>query len=361
MKILKDYSLKKHNTFRVDVKAKYFAEVKSEKQLIEVLQYPEVKDLPLLIIGDGANILFTKDFEGLVIKVEIKGIKVHKESDGNVILEVGAGEEWNDLVKFAVDHNWGGIENMGMIPGTAGAAVAQNIAAYGQNLFDVFESLDAFDVAHKVLRKFERDDCEFSYRESMFKGKYKNKFVITNIRIKLNKDPKINDAYFETGKTYTAKGSLEEELRKIASEPFSVKDVYEAVKNIRKNKLPDPKEIGTAGSFFKNPIVRRDVYERLKLEDPDLQCYPVDKLTYPKLDDPTLTHADYVKLPAGRLLDDLGWKGKRIGKVGTFSNQALAVVNYGATGKEILEFTKKMQEVVYKKYKIKLELEVNVI
>jgi UDP-N-acetylmuramate dehydrogenase len=154
---------------------------------------------------------------------------------------------------------------------------------------------------------------------------------------------------------------LRSEIESVGKPPYSIKDVSQAVINIRKRKLPDSKVIGTAGSFFKNPIVRKEVYEKLKKEDPNLQCYPVDKLTYPKLDDPTLTYAGYVKLPAGRLLDNLGWKGKRIGNVGTFPNQALAVVNYGATGKEILEFTKKMQEDIYKKYKINLEPEVNII
>ena len=361
VKFVTNYSLKNNNTFKIDIKAKYFAEVKSIGEINEVLSLSEVKDLPILVLGDGANILFTKNFDGLVIKIKIEGINVVDETKDSVILEIGAGEEWDDLVTFAVNNNWGGIENMALIPGTVGAAAAQNIAAYGQNLIDVFVSLDAFDLVNGNIKTFTKDECEFSYRESIFKNKLKNKFIVTKIRIKLTKNPIVNIDYFETGKTYTSKGSLRNEIETTNKPPYSIKDVSKAVINIRKRKLPDPNIIGTAGSFFKNPIVTKEIYENLKKEDSDLQCYPVDKLTYPKLDDTALTYADYVKLPAGRLLDNLGWKGKKIGKVGTFPSQALAVVNYGASGKEILEFTKKMQEDVYNKYKIKLEPEVNII
>jgi UDP-N-acetylmuramate dehydrogenase len=361
MTLHKNYSLKDNNTFRVDVTAKYFAEINSADELNEVLDRNEIEELPILALGDGANILFTKDFYGIVLKIKIKGIKVISENETDVIIESGAGEEWDSLVKYAVKNNFGGIENMALIPGTVGAAAVGNIAAYNENLIDVFESLDACDLSSKVTRTFSKEECEFTYRESVFKNRLKGKFVVTKIRIKLNKDPKMNISYFETGKSYVAKGSLEEELSKIAKPPFSIKNAYDAVSNIRKMKLPDPAKIGTAGSFFKNPIVKRSIYENLKKKDPDLQCYPVDRLTYPKMDDPTLTYADYVKVPAARLLDILGWKGKRIGNVGTFPTQALNVVSYGATGKEILEFTKKMQEIVYKNYKIQLEPEVVIL
>lgn len=361
MKLKKNFLLKNNNTFRVDVKAKYFCEIESVDEIERVLSFPEAKKLPILVLGDGSNILFTRDFNGLVVKIKINGIEVAEETRDYVILEIGAGEKWDDLVQYAVRNNWGGIENMSLIPGTVGAAAVQNIAAYGQNLVDVFVSLEAFDLKNKVVRTFSKDECEFSYRESVFKNRLKKKFIVTKIRIKLSKNPIVDIGYFETGNTYTTKGSLKFELETFAKPPYSISDVSQAVTNIRKRKLPDPKVIGTAGSFFKNPIVKKDLYEKLYKIDSSLQCYPVDKLTYSKLEDSSLTHADYVKIPAGRLLDFLGWKGKRVGNVGTFHNQALAIVNYGGTGEEILEFSKKMQEVVYKKYKIKLEPEVNII
>lgn len=361
MKLLTNHSLKNLNTFRVDVKAKYFVEVTSIEEINEILNNEEVSKSNVLVLGEGANILFTKDFEGLVIKMNIKGIEKVEESENSVVIEAGAGEIWDDLVHFAIEQNYGGIENMALIPGTVGAAAVQNIAAYNENLVDVFVSLEAFILETKSIKTFSKEECEFSYRESIFKNGLREKAIITQVRIKLSKRPEINATYFETGKTYKSKGTLEQELLSFAKPPFSISDIYKAVSNIRLKKLPDPKKIGTAGSFFKNPVITKEKYEELKKFDSDLQCYPVDKLTYPKLDDPTLTRADYVKIPVGRLLDDLGWKGKRIGNVGTFENQALAVVNYGATGEEILNFTKMMKKVVSEKFGIELEEEVQII
>lgn len=360
MDIQKNVSLKKYNTFGIDVTAKYFVEIKSESDIKDLLDAKELAKQDILVLGDGANILFTKNFPGLVIKMSMKGRRIIKEND-EVVLEVSAGESWHELVMYAVEKGWGGIENLVFIPGTVGAAPVQNIAAYGQNFEDVFISLKALNLLTRKEELFEKKDCEFAYRTSRFKGRDRNKYLITAVTIKLSKEPIINTSYFETGKTYAKAGSLEQELASIATPPYSVKDVANAVMNIRKKKLPDPAEIGTAGSFFKNPVITRSDYEKLKSIDPDLQCYPVDKLSYPKLDDPSLTHDDYVKVPAGRLLDNLGWKGKRIGNVGTYPNQALAVVNYGAQASEVLEFTKAMQADIYKHYKIKLEPEVIII
>lgn len=361
MKIQKNHSLKKQNTFGVDVNAKYFCEVSDFAEIKKAVEYSRSKNLPILIMGDGANILFTKDFEGIVIKVNIRGINIADETPSHVFVRAGAGVEWDDLVKFAVEKNWGGIENMAFIPGKVGAAAVQNIAAYGQNLVDVFVSLTAVDLKSLEVKQFSKSECKFKYRESIFKNKYRNKFLVLDVTVKLQKNPKVDISYFETGKTYTTKGSLEMELEKIATPPFTVKDIYKAITNIRKRKLPNPKEIGTAGSFFKNPIVTTEKFLELRKIDPDLQYYPVGKLVYKKLDDKFLSKVKHVKVPAGRLLDNLGWKGKRIGEIGTFPTQALAVVNYGASGSKILEFTKKMQKAVYDNYGIKLEPEVVIL
>lgn len=360
MKIHKNYSLKEHNTFRIDVNAKYFAEVSSEEEILELLSNKDLKYKKILFLGGGANILFTKDFDGLVVKVEIKGKKIIRENNNELIVEIGSGENWHELVMWSVEKDLGGIENLVYIPGTVGAAPVQNIAAYGQNFEDVFESLNAIDTEKLSKVTFKKSDCKFEYRSSIFK-KQKNRYLITTVTLRLLKNSELNLGYFETGKSYAKNVTLQSELDSIAKPPYSVRDVAQAVMNIRRKKLSDPKKVGTAGSFFKNPVITKQKYEQIKKADPDLQCYPVDNLSYPKLDDPNLTHKDYVKIPAGRLLDNLGWKGKRIGNVGTSSGQALSVESYGATAKEILDFTKEMQKEVYDQYKIKLEPEVNII
>lgn len=354
MNLQEHYSLKNDNTFRVDVKARYFAEVKDVEDLREVLSDTRIKGLPILVLGGGANILLTKDYEGLVLKNNILGKKVIFEDDNNVIVEAGSGENWDQFVKYCIDKGWGGIENMVYIPGTVGAAPVQNIAAYGQNFSDVFESLSAVEVASGDTKTFSKVDCGFEYRDSRFKTREKGKYIVVSVRIKLSKHPKVNTSYFETGKTIGKQVSLSGELANI--ENPTIKDVADAVENIRKQKLPDVEKIGTAGSFFKNPVVSKSKYEELKKDDPDLQCYPVEGLNYTKD-----TEGEKVKIPAGRLLDNLGWKGKRIGNVGTYPTQALAVVNYGATPKEILDFTAQMKKVVKDNYGIKLENEVQII
>jgi len=354
MKILKNHSLKKHNTFRVDIKAKYFAEVESEDELLRLIGMPAYKNVRKIVLGEGANILFLGDFDGLVIKNLIKGVKVVSESSEFVELEIGAGESWHELVMFAIEKGWGGIENMVYIPGTVGAAPVQNIAAYGQNFSDVFCSLDAIELESGDHFTFLKADCEFEYRNSRFKTREMGKFVVTKVRIRLAKNPKVNLSYFEIGKSYAKKVSLVGELKNITNP--TIRDVAEAVVRIRKNKLPKVSEIGTAGSVFKNPVVSRAKYEELKKEDQDLQSYPVENLNYEKE-----ATGEYVKIPAGRLLDNLGWKGRRIGNVGTYETQALAVVNYGATPAEILNFIKQMKKVVKDNYGIALEEEILII
>lgn len=353
MKVFHNYSLRRHNTFRIDVAAKYFVEVASEDELAEILK--KFRSEEILVLGEGANILLTKNFNGVVVKNSIGGVTKINESNENVVLEVGAGENWHRLVMYAVNRGWGGIENLVYIPGTVGAAPVQNIAAYGQNFEEVFVSLDALEVRTLEKKTFEKEDCEFEYRNSRFKGRDFGKYFITKVRIKLSKSPKINISYFETGKTYKQGVSLSGELSDI--ENPTVKDIAMAVMRIRKSKLPEVSEVGTAGSVFKNPIVTREKYEELKKKDPDLQAYPVDGLRYEEK-----VEGEYVKIPAGRLLDNLGWKGKRAGNVGTHPTQALAVVNYGgATPREILKFMEEMKSAVKDSYGITLEEEILII
>lgn len=357
MNLQENYSLKADNTFRIDVTAKYFAEIYSNDELLALLQDEKYKNEKKLVLGDGANLLFTKDYDGLVIKLKLKGINVVEENDQCVILDISAGENWHELVMYAVDKGWGGIENMIYIPGTVGAAAVQNIAAYGQNISDVFESLDAINIESLEKKQFRKPECEFEYRDSRFKTREMGKYIVTNVRLKLSKNPVLNTSYFETGKSFAKNVSLSGELADI--ENPSIKDVANAVMNIRKNKLPDIHDVGTAGSFFKNPVVTQENYQELKKRDPDLQCYPTDGLRYSSVDD--LSKESMVKIPAARLLDNLGWKGKRIGQVGTHPTQALAVVNYGGTGEEVLKFTEEMQKAVKNAYDIELDREVLVI
>ena len=362
MKILDNYSLLKNNTFRINVKARFFCVARNLENLSEIRSNPKLNTQPKLFLGAGANILFTKDFSGLVIKNEFSGLMIVSEDNDYVVVEVGGGENWHNLVDWAVKNNWGGIENLALIPGTVGAAIVQNIAAYGQNISDVFDSLEAFDMDSGLIKVFRKKECKLSYRDSYFKTKQGSKYFVFKVRLKLAKKPIINTSYFETGKTYTVKGSLEQELANIAKSPYTIKDIFNAVISIRTKKLPDISKIGTAGSFFKNPVITREKYLQLLKVDPDLQCYPVDKLTYPKLNDPKLTHEDYVKIPGGRLLDNLDWKGRRLGNAGTHITQAMAIVNYGSSNPlDIVKIYKQMQQDVIKHYGIKMEPEVNII
>lgn len=362
MKIFENYSLKSENTFHLDVNARYFTVVKNDKDLKEIFDDDKFSEVSKLIIGEGANILFTKDFDGLVIKNEILGIKILKSDKNKSLIEVGAGVNWHDFVTYAVDHNLGGVENLALIPGKVGAAPVQNIAAYGQNMSDVFESLSAINMITGEEKEFTEQECDFKYRDSYFKSAQGKKYFITKVVFRLSKVPEINTSYFETGNTYTSRGSLLQEVESFSKPPYTLKDVADAVIRIRQKKLPNVLEFGNAGSFFKNPTITKEKFKELVKNDPDLQCYPVDKLAYPRLDDSNLKQEDYVKIPAGRLLDNLGWKGKRVGNVGTYKNQAIAIINYGgAKPQEIINLYKDMQDDVFKHYGVKLETEVNIV
>lgn len=332
-----------YNTLRVHAQAKRLIELNSPDQEIPTNE-------PILFLGAGANILFTKDFPGTVAKINFSGIKVIKETDTDVLVETAAGQNWHELVMWSVNHNLSGLENMALIPGTVGAAAIGNIAAYGGNQEDIFVNLQATNLKSQKTGEFSKPDCQFAYRESFFK--HKNNYLITSVHYLLSKNLHPDTSYHDR---YT---SLAAELAKIATPPYSVKDIAQAVINIRTSKLPNINQIGTAGSFFKNPIVSRETYLSLSQKISQLQWYPPEKLSY--RDESQIP--DAVKIPAGRLLDELGWKGRAIGRVSTSPNQALYVINLGdATGREIYEYAELMRADIKKHFDIDLEYEVQII
>ncbi|MFH1895874.1 MAG: UDP-N-acetylmuramate dehydrogenase [bacterium] len=344
------------NTFGLDVKARLFADISNVSDIQELIKLGHLENKRHMILGRGANILFSDDYSGLVLKINIKGIKHTLPDKNSVLLGLGGGEDWGELVKFAVDQRWGGVENMAMIPGTVGAAPIQNIAAYGQSLSDVFVSLEAVDLSTGELCHFSKDKCEFAYRHSIFRGSLKGKYLITKVLLKLSRDPIIDTTY------HSRYESVSTELEKAGEGPYTLEDVYNAVCNIRRNKLPEVGKVGSAGSFFKNPVVSKKKLFKLQKKVPNVQFYPVDGFSYPQPDDPQLEYANYVKVAAGWLLEEIGWKGKRVGNVGTWDKHALIVVNYGgATAKEVTSFAKRLKNAFFKAYGIELEDEVAII
>jgi len=338
MLLLENHSLKNLNTFGVDVKAKLFAEVFAEEELIKLLVDENLQKEKKFILGGGSNILFTKDFEGILIKISIPGIKVIEENFDSAIVEAGAGVVWNNFVIFCVDNDIGGIENLALIPGTVGAAPIQNIGAYGQEQADTLISLTGIFIESGVIKTFNKSECKFSYRSSIFKEELKNKVIITSVCFKLSKNPKPNISYKNLNEHFS---------KKEISNP-TIKDISNAVAEIRRSRLPDPANIGNTGSFFKNPVLSEETFNKLKSEYPEMVSFPSDE--------------GFVKVSAGWLLEKCGWKGKRIGEVGTSPQHALIVCNFGkASGAEILEFTMRLKEEVANKFGIKLEEEVNIL
>jgi len=338
MQLLQNQSLKKLNTFGVDVKAKLFAEVFSEDELREILSYIKYKSERKLILGGGSNILFTKDFDGLIIKLSIKNIDVIEENAVTVVIEAGAGVIWNELVKYCIERNYGGIENLTLIPGTVGAAPIQNIGAYGQELADTFVSLNGVFIDSAETKIFSKKECRFSYRSSIFKEELKNNFVVTSVQLNLKKNPRPNLTY----------KALSDYLAKNGIVNPKIKDVSIAVAEIRRSKLPDPVKVGNAGSFFKNPVVSEESFRKLRNDYPEIISFP--------------SESGRVKISAGWLIEKSGWKGKRFGDVGTSPDHALIICNFGnATGSEILEFAMRIKEEVSNKFGIKLEEEVNIL
>lgn len=339
MQIQKNVSLKSFNTFGINVKTAYFYEVKTVEELMVFLQEnKKVLYEPLLILGGGSNLLFTKDFPGIVLKNNIRGIEVIREDEDNAWVQVGAGENWHTFVLHCIGLGYGGIENLSLIPGTVGAAPMQNIGAYGVEIKDVFEQLEAIHIETGELSYFTNDDCRFGYRESVFKNIYKDKFIITSVTLRLSKRPVINTSY----------GAIEQTLQSMGITSPGIQDVSNAVIHIRQSKLPDPAAIGNAGSFFKNPVIEKTVYENLKAEYPEIPGYEVSP--------------HEMKIPAGWLIEQCGWKGKRFGDVGVHKNQALVLVNYGnAAGEAVKELAFKIRDSVIEQFGIELNPEVNMI
>lgn len=357
-KLLKNVNLLPYNTFKVNAVAKYFAKVHSPDDLVSALTSLNPDTSPIFILGQGANTLFVKNYDGLVLLNEIKGKKVLCEDRKSVTIEISSGEDWHNFVMWSVDNGWSGIENLAYIPGTVGAAPIQNLAAYGQNFGECVVSVTGFYLDDLKIQTLSYKECEFYYRESIFKHKLKNKFIITSVTVRLSKIP-IYDTGYHSRFAYE---SLESILKKISPPPYTPKQIAQAIISLRQIKLPDWTKLGTAGSVFKNPFVSKEKYEDLKNKITDLQIYPVNKMLYPNPDDPVFKMADMVKIPVARLLDELGWRAVRIGNVGTFDKHALVVVNFGnATGKEIYDFISRMKDDVEKTYDIRLETEVNII
>ena len=338
MNIIENYPLLKLNTFGVDVKAKYFTSINSINELIQLRKTNEFKDLQLLILGGGSNILFTKDFDGLVILNNIKGKEIIEQNQQSIFLKIGAGENWNELVMYCVDNGWGGIENLSLIPGNTGTAPMQNIGAYGVEIKETFLELEALEISSGKIVKFNNSDCEFGYRESVFKNKMKNQYIILNITLELKKNPVLNINYGDV------KAILESQNIKNPA----IKEVSNAIIRIRQSKLPDPKKIGNSGSFFKNPIVRLNQLELIKKKYPNVVNYEINENEF--------------KIAAGWLIERAGWKGKKFNNYGIHEKQALVLVNYGlANGMEIFELSEKIILDIKDKFGIKLEREVNII
>ena len=337
MQIQNNFSLKKYNTFGIEAKAKQFVAVHSVEELKQILATHKTE--AKFILGGGSNMLLTQDINALVIHIDLKGKKIIKEDNDYVWVESQAGEVWHEFVLWSIDHNLGGLENMSLIPGNVGTTPVQNIGAYGTEIKDTFVSCNTVDIATQELVTFTKAECKFGYRESIFKQEAKDKYVITSVVFKLTKrNHKINTAY----------GDITKELEKNNIVTPNLKEVSNAVIAIRQSKLPDPKELGNSGSFFKNPIISKETFEKVHALHPEMPHYVISKTE--------------VKVPAGWLIEQAGFKGKRFGDAGVHKNQALVLVNYGnATGKEILNVSKDIQNTVLNKFGIVIEAEVNLI
>lgn len=337
MEILNDFSLKNYNTFGIEAKAKQFVAVHTVAELKTVLE--QNQDEKKFILGGGSNMLLTKDIDALVIHIDLKGKKIVKEDDDFVWIESQAGENWHEFVLWTIGQNFGGLENMSLIPGNVGTTPVQNIGAYGTEIKDTFVSCEAMNIASQEMKTFTNAECHFGYRESVFKNEVKDKYIITSVIYKLTKrNHKINTSY----------GDIQAELAKNNITDPGLKEVSNAVIAIRKSKLPDPVELGNSGSFFKNPILLKTDFESIHQKFPEMRFFDISETE--------------VKVPAGWLIEQSGLKGKRFGDAGIHKNQALVLVNYGgATGQEILAVSKTVQDTVFNTFGIHIEAEVNVI
>jgi len=336
--IEKDFPLLHYNTFSIDARCDFFIEIFSVDDLKAIINDEKLRSLPKLILGGGSNLLLTKDFHGLVIKNSIKGISIVKEDNNYAWLKCSAGEVWHDIVLFAIQNNLAGIENLSLIPGQVGAAPMQNIGAYGVELESVFDSLEAINMETGETKIFVKDECQFGYRESVFKKDAKGKYCIVSVTLRLNKTPALNISY----------GAIKDTLKDMNVAQPAIKDVSDAVIKIRTSKLPNPKVLGNAGSFFKNPEISKEQFEKLKSVYPDMPNFPAAN--------------NHIKIPAAWLIEQCEWKGKRVGNTGSHAQQALVLVNYGnATGNEIKLLSENIQQSVKQKFGIELTPEVNII
>ncbi len=337
IRFLENHSLKAHNTFNIDAKARYFFEFTELEDLPNFLAgFPEWKDMPTLIIGKGSNLLFIDNFEGLVIHPQIKGIGQIDEDRDSIYIEVGAGVEWDEVVSFAVNYKLGGLENLSLIPGNTGAATVQNIGAYGVEICDCISLVRGFDLQTFEAVELKVEDCQYAYRDSIFKNELKGRFIVSSVVLKLEKYPSFKLAY----------GGLQAELEK--KDEINLANIRNTIIDIRQSKLPDPQLIGNAGSFFMNPIVAKEKADKLTKEYPNMPTYPAND--------------GYTKLAAAWLIDQCGWKGFRRGDAGVHENQALVLVNYGiATGKEIVALANEIKQSVKETFGVDLQEEVNFI
>ena len=330
------HSLKSYNTFGIDVKAKELISVSSLEELQSVLE--KYKNQEIFVLGGGSNMLLTQNIEKPVIHINLKGIKIVNQDENHVWVEAQAGENWHEFVLWTLDNNLGGIENLSLIPGNIGSAPIQNIGAYGVELKDVFDSCKAINIKTQEIKAFTNKECQFGYRESIFKGAEKEKYIILSVTLKLTKrNHKISTSY----------GVIENELQKNGIKNPTIQDISKAVIAIRESKLPNPKEIGNSGSFFKNPVVSKEIFEKAQKQYPEIPFYEVSE--------------NEIKIPAGWLIEQSGFKGKRFGDAGVHEKQALVLVNYGnASGKEIYDLAKTIQQTISDKFGIEIEMEVNI-
>lgn len=338
IQIKEKVNLKQYNTFGIEAFCDYFAEINSVEEFRELLKSEIYQTSEKLILGGGSNVLFTNDFKGLVIKNNLKGIELTHEEGSEVVVKAFAGEVWHDFVLWCLERNYAGIENLSLIPGCVGASPMQNIGAYGVEIKDVFEELEAYSMSTGDMKRFSKDECGFGYRESVFKQEQKNKYLIGSVSFRLRKEAKVNTSY----------GAINTELKAMEIEHPGIKDVSNAVINIRKSKLPDPKVLGNAGSFFKNPEVKKEMYVRLKNEFPELVAYELENGNY--------------KLAAGWLIEQCGLKGYEQNGAAVHTKQALVLVNKNkAHGTDVLKLSSFVIQTVNEKFGVQLEREVNII
>lgn len=338
MQILQNASLQKINTFGIEAKCNALAPFQNVEELKEILNNTDYQDFPKMILGGGSNILFTQNFNGLILKNEIRGINQIGEDEKHYFIQAGAGENWHEFVQYCIAQNWAGLENLSLIPGNVGASPMQNIGAYGVEIKDRFKSLEALNIETQKVETFDGDACNFGYRESVFKKEAKGKYIILSVTFNMLKTPDFSVHY----------GAIKDELARMGIKDLTIKDISQAVINIRNSKLPNPKDLGNAGSFFKNPVIDQVAWEVISTAHPEIPNYPAGE--------------GKVKLAAGWLIEQAGFKGVRNGNCGMHAKQALVLVNYGgASGDEIYNHSSLVQAGVFEKFGVRLEREVNII